>query len=297
MRGTRLVPSAGVLLVLLFPSSAFAVTVSRAELSSGRLKVEGRAAASAPITVTSTTSTASGSADGAGNFRVEASSFQAPDCKVTVSDGGRTAAATATLSGCSVSSPPTDPPPPSSTCTLNPREAATYNVGDLQTFYWTTTGCRTSQKPVQFNKVSGTIPPGMEGPFTQGVGSGFVTGRPTTVGTFTFTIRGVDQTGASDTETYTIRVDAARPVTITTPALNDATVGQFYCCGNLFADGGTPGYTWTLRAGALPPGLNLQASPGRITGTPTLAGTFTFTVRATDTKGAFAEKAFTITVR
>ena len=295
MRGKSLLPIAGALL-LLFPSSAFAVTVSRAELNSGRLKVEGRAAASAPITVTSTTSRASGTSDGAGNFRVEASSFQAADCKVTVSDGGRTANATATLSGCTVSSPPTSPPPPSSTCTLNPREAATYNVGDLQTFYWTTTGCRTSEKPVQFNKVSGTIPPGMDGPFTQGVGSGFVTGRPTTVGTFTFTIRGVDFTGASDTETYTIRVDPARPVTITTPALSDAVVGQFYCCGNLFADGGTPGYTWTLRAGTLPPGLNLQASPGRITGTPTVAGSFTFTVRATDTKGAFAEKAFTINV-
>jgi hypothetical protein len=73
-------------------------------------------------------------------------------------------------------------------------------------------------------------------------------------------------------------------------------VGPFYCCGNLFADGGTPGYTWTLRSGALPPGLHLQASPGRITGTPTTAGVYSFLMRATDTKGAFAERTFSITV-
>jgi hypothetical protein len=149
---------------------------------------------------------------------------------------------------------------------------------------------------VQFNLVSGQIPPGMTGPFTQGVSSGGVTGRPTTVGNFSFTVRVRDQTGASDTETFTINVIAARPVTVTTTALNNGVVGQFYCCGNLFADGGTPGYSWTIRSGAIPPGLSLQRSPGRITGTPTTRGTFSFVVRATDQRGAFAEKGFSITI-
>ena len=44
------------------------------------------------------------------------------------------------------------------------------------------------------------------------------------------------------------------------------------------------------------PGLQLTADPGRITGTPTAAGTFTFTVRVTDTAGAFAERTFSITI-
>jgi hypothetical protein len=40
-----------------------------------------------------------------------------------------------------------------------------------------------------------------------------------------------------------IRINAPRPVVITnqSDALSPATVGQFYCCGNLFADGGVPG--------------------------------------------------------
>jgi hypothetical protein len=193
--------------------------------------------------------------------------------------------------------PPPPPPPPTSTCAINPEPPVTMNVGTLTTFFFTTTGCQTSQKPVSFSVVSGAIPPGMT-LFTQGVASGGITGRPTTTGTFRPTIRVKDFTGATDTEVFEITVLPARPVVITNQSgtLTNGVVGQFYCCGNLFADGGTPGYTWTLRSGALPPGLNLQASPGRITGTPTTVGTFSFLMRATDTKGAFAEQTFSITV-
>jgi len=115
---------------------------------------------------------------------------------------------------------------------------------------------------------------------------------------FAFTIQVQDQTGARDSESFSIRINPPRPVVITnqSDALSPATVGQFYCCGNLFADGGVPGYTWTLRSGQIPPGLRLTASPGRITGTPTTRGTFSFVVRATDTRGAFAERTFSITV-
>jgi hypothetical protein len=42
--------------------------------------------------------------------------------------------------------------------------------------------------------------------------------------------------------------------TITTEALSSGTVGEFYCCGNLFASGGVQPYTWSVVAGTLPPG-------------------------------------------
>jgi hypothetical protein len=161
-----------------------------------------------------------------------------------------------------------------------------------------TTGCRTSNEPVRFALVAGAIPPGMTGPFTQGVGSGGITGRPTTVGVFNFTLRVTDQTGSSDTESFQITVDPARGLIFNhqTLTLTTGTVGAFYCCGNLFADGGTPPYRWTRVAGILPPGLSLQASPGRITGTPTTAGTFVFRLRVTDARGAFIEGDFTINI-
>jgi hypothetical protein len=186
---------------------------------------------------------------------------------------------------------------PPSNCTITPETFADGNIGTLNTWFFSTTGCSTSQKPVRFKVVEGRIPPGLT-LFTQGVSSGGITGRPTTAGLFTFTIEVRDQTGARDTQEFSIRINEARPVVITNSSdeLTPGTVGEFYCCGNLFADGGTPGYTWTLVAGQLPPGLQLSASPGRITGTPTAPGAFTFTVRATDTQGAFAERTFSITV-
>jgi hypothetical protein len=184
-----------------------------------------------------------------------------------------------------------------SACTITPEAPVTMNVGTLATFFITTTGCRTSSKPVQWKVVAGRIPPGMT-LFTQGVGSGGITGTPTTAGVYDFTLQVKDQTGTADTEAFRITVEAPRPVVITNASdvLSPGTVRAFYCCGNLFADGGVPGYTWTLRAGQLPPGLSLTASPGRITGTPTTAGTYAFRVRVTDSRGAFAERTFSITI-
>jgi hypothetical protein len=188
-------------------------------------------------------------------------------------------------------------PTPPSDCAIVPETFTDGNVGTLNTWFFSTTGCSTSKKPVQFKAVDGRIPPGTT-LFTQGVSSGGITGEPTTEGVFAFTIQVRDATGTKDTESFSITINPPRPLVITnqSDALSPGTVGEFYCCGNLFADGGVQEYTWTLVSGELPPGLELTESPGRITGTPTTAGTFTFTVRVTDSRGAFAERTFSITI-
>ncbi len=48
--------------------------------------------------------------------------------------------------------------------------------------------------------------------------------------------------------------------------------------------GGTSPYTFGVTSGALPPGLTLTAA-GLLSGTPTSAGTSTFTIRGTDAAG------------
>lgn len=188
-------------------------------------------------------------------------------------------------------------PTPPSDCAIVPETFTDGNVGTLNTWFFSTTGCSTSEKPVRFKVVEGRIPPGTT-LFTQGTSSGGITGVPTEEGVFAFTIQVRDTTGTKDTESFSITINPPRPLVITNQSdtLSPGTVGEFYCCGNLFADGGVPDYTWSLVGGELPPGLELQESPGRITGTPTTAGTFTFTVRVTDERGAFAERTFSITI-
>ena len=171
------------------------------------------------------------------------------------------------------------------------------NVGTLNTWFFSTHGLPTSQKPVQFSVVAGLHPAGHH-PLHAGRGLGRDHGPPDDGRA----LRLHDPRAGPDRRerhgVVLIRVNAARPVVITNQGdqLNERRRRGVLLLGNLFADGGTPGYTWTLRAGALPPGLRLQASPGRITGTPTTRGAFSFTVRATDTRGAFAERTFSITV-
>ncbi len=62
------------------------------------------------------------------------------------------------------------------------------------------------------------------------------------------------------------------------------------------ATGGTPPYTFSLDSGAVPPGTSLDASTGCITGTPTTAGTFCFTLRVTDSLLDFATLPACITI-
>jgi hypothetical protein len=188
-------------------------------------------------------------------------------------------------------------PPAPSECTVSPGDPATYHVGELQTYFVLTAGCSTSQKPVRFKVVDGEIPRGMT-LFTQGVSSGGITGRPTTEGVYAFTLQVRDETRTQDTESFQITVDPPLPLTISNPTdqLSPGVVGEFYCCGNLFGAGGVPGYDWVLVSGALPPGLALDEDAGRIEGTPTEAGTFTFTVRVIDDRGASAERTFSIRI-
>jgi hypothetical protein len=49
-------------------------------------------------------------------------------------------------------------------------------------------------------------------------------------------------------------------------------------------------------SGELPPGLELPKRENTISGTPTTAGAYTFTVRVTDERDATAQQAFTITI-
>jgi hypothetical protein len=109
--------------------------------------------------------------------------------------------------------------------------------------------------------------------------TGVISGTPTTAGTFSFYINAVNGTSFTGSS-FSITV-AAAPVapTITTASLVGGTVGLSYR-QTLAATGDTP-ITWSVTPGSLPDGLTLS-STGTISGTPTAAGVFTFTVEATN---------------
>ena len=83
---------------------------------------------------------------------------------------------------------------------------------------------------------------------------------------------------------------------ITTTSLGDGMAGSDYSATIVAV--GRPAPTMTVTDGTFPPGLTLNPD-GSITGTPTQAGTFTFTVMASNSVSGIpssAEQSFTITI-
>ena len=65
---------------------------------------------------------------------------------------------------------------------------------------------------------------------------------------------------------------------------------------SLQASGGTAPYSWSVLSGQLPTGLSLSPSTGTISGMPTVAGSFSFTIQVKDSAAATTSAAFSINI-
>ena len=178
---------------------------------------------------------------------------------------------------------------PPVTVVLSPSSGAltggTVGAGYSQTF--TASGGAT---PYAFAVTAGALPPGLT--LTSG---GVLSGTPSASGTFNFTVTATDNNGVTGSAAYSINV-ALAPITLAPTTLPNGTNGTAYS-QTVTASGGTgAGFTYAVTAGALPGGLSLNTSSGAITGTPNAAGSYNFTITATDNGSNTGSQAYSMTI-
>ncbi|WP_338679377.1 putative Ig domain-containing protein [Janthinobacterium sp. TB1-E2] len=148
------------------------------------------------------------------------------------------------------------------------------NATVAQPYSTTTVTATGGAAPYTYAISAGALPAGMSLS-----GGGVLSGTPTAGGTFNFTVRATDSLAVNGTRAYTLTVSAPT-IAILPTTLPAMTSGVAYS-QTIAASGGTGTYTYARTAGSLPAGLTL-ASNGTLSGTPTAAGAYSFTVTATD---------------
>ena len=94
-----------------------------------------------------------------------------------------------------------------------------------------------------------------------------------------------------------VAVTAPAPLTVSrTSSLPTGIVNGAYPSTQLMASGGVPPYTWTVIQGSLPTGFPALPTDGLITGTPTVANAFNFTVQVKDSQGNTNTAGLSITI-
>ena len=132
--------------------------------------------------------------------------------------------------------------------------------------------------------VTGQTPPGLS--FNGFCGP---SGAATASGTYTFTATATDSLGNSASASVTATVPQS-VVDIVQAENPNATAGWPFNWTHVTASGGAGPYTWSLASGSLPAGLSLSGAGGFATifGTPSAAGSSTFSLTATDSNHNFS---------
>ena len=125
--------------------------------------------------------------------------------------------------------------------------------------------------------------------------AGALTGTPAVVvqTTYTFNVTATDAVGALNTKSFSVTVNPAPNITSGSP-LPQWTVNRPYV-QTIIATGGTGALVFTDNGSTLPAWLAISPA-GILAGTPTATGTASFTLRVTDSLGAFATRTFALTI-
>jgi hypothetical protein len=113
--------------------------------------------------------------------------------------------------------------------------------------------------------------------------TGAITGTPAVPSTVMFAITATDGAGSVGTHLYSVVISPA--VALNPATLANATLFQNNYNQTVIPSGGTGTVTLT-HTGTIPPGMTFNDATGSLTGPPSAAGTFSFTITATDAIGA-----------
>jgi hypothetical protein len=161
----------------------------------------------------------------------------------------------------------------------------------VQSNYLATLAVSGGTPPYSWSAVSGRLPAGL----TLNLPTGTITGTPALTGAFSFTARVQDANASSVSTKFSLVVSVKKssapaspaPLQIGTTILPAGAVQNTYVA-TLGVTGGVPPYSWSTIGGQLPTGLTLNLATGAISGTPALAGAFSFMARVQDSLAASA---------
>ncbi len=151
----------------------------------------------------------------------------------------------------------------------------------VNTIYNQTVKATGGATPYTWSVSVGALPTGL----SLNPSTGIISGTPTIVGTFNFTILVTDAGSPvqSDTQELSIIITPPPLIITTSSPLPDGTVGTGYEV-LISASGGSGSYGWSISSGSLPPGLSFRdlGTAAEIFGTPTSSGDYGFSIRVTD---------------
>jgi len=149
--------------------------------------------------------------------------------------------------------------------------------GITQSSYASTASATGGITPYTWSVALGSLPTGL----SLNSSTGAITGSPTAAGTSNFSLQVKDSSPTPQTASATTSILVVATLKIATASLAVPQIQKAYST-TLTTSGGMAPYVWSVAAGALPTGLSLNSSTGVISGTPTTAGTYAFTLRVDD---------------
>jgi uncharacterized protein (TIGR03437 family) len=123
--------------------------------------------------------------------------------------------------------------------------------------------------------------------------TGIISGMPTRSGMYGFTIEAFSPSAnIFATQAFSLNIGS---LCFVASSLPNGVLNSFYR-QSLEVTGGTAPLTYSVNGGNLPTGITIDPNSGLLSGTPTVAGPFNFTIQVKDSAGNVATQSFAVTI-